>query len=100
MHTIWAIYICLANGRNILADLYWKPLNTWAEGSAGATELENGPDNVLQWKEYNLAGKLLECNVLPLQHFLWDLGKALKYIWVWNASFVKENNKIFLPCQE
>lgn len=34
------------------------------------------------------------CILLPLQHFLWSLGKALTYIWVCNNSFVKENHEI------
>lgn len=34
------------------------------------------------------------CVLLPLQHFLWGLGKALAYIWVCNNSFVKGNNEI------
>lgn len=74
-------------------DCHWAGW-TWAAGSAGATELENGPKNVLSSKKHSLVGALQMCILLSLQHFLWDLGKTFKYNWVWNASFVKESNKI------
>lgn len=73
----------------IRSDCHWAG-RTWVVGSAGATELENGPNNMLQSKESSLASTLQECILLALQHFLWDLGESLKYIWVWNASSVKE----------
>lgn len=74
-------------------DCHWAGW-TRAAGSAGATELENGPKSMLSSKEYSLAGAPQACIPLPLQHFLWDLGKAFKSIWVWNASFVKESSTI------
>lgn len=56
--------------------------NIRIDRSGGATELENGPNNVLQSKEYSLAGTRQGCILCSCQHFLWNLSKALKYIWV------------------
>lgn len=77
----------------IHSDCHWAG-RTWAVGSAGATGLENGPNNMLQSKEYSLAGTLQECTLSSLQHSPWHLAKALKCVWVWNASFVEESRKI------
>lgn len=78
----------------IHSDCHWAG-RSWVVGSGDATELENGPNHVLQSKEYSLAGTQQGCALSSCQHFVWDLGKSLKYMnsGVWNASFVKKGKK-------
>lgn len=66
--------------------LYWWEIHsdcqwagpTWAVGSAGATELENGPNNMLQSRECSRVCTGQGCILSSFKHFLWNISGSEK----------------------